>query len=76
VVVLTCFVKCVCVGGVVMCGCFENCVGVLAICVLVFTLLYCVYCVFVLFRLCIFILTCFVCTSVKDHCHRVTTQLQ
>jgi hypothetical protein len=36
-VVLTCFV---------MCWCFENCVGVLAICVLVFTVfLYCLYCV-------------------------------
>jgi hypothetical protein len=32
---------CVCV-GFVMCGCFDNCVGVLVICVLVFTvLLYC-----------------------------------
>ena len=32
---------CVCV-GFVMCGCFENCVGVLVICVLVFTVfLYC-----------------------------------
>ena len=28
---------CVCV-GFVMCGCFDNCVGVLVICVLVFTL--------------------------------------
>jgi len=27
---------CVCV-GFVMCGCFDNCVGVLVICVLVFT---------------------------------------
>ena len=56
VVVLTCFV---------MCGCFDNCVGVLVICVLVFTVLYCLYCVFVLFRLYIFILICFVCTSVR-----------
>jgi hypothetical protein len=32
---------CVCV-GFVMCGCFDNCVGVLIICVLVFTVfLYC-----------------------------------
>jgi hypothetical protein len=32
---------CVCV-GFVMCGCFDNCVGVLVICVLVFTVfLYC-----------------------------------
>jgi len=51
---------CVCV-GFVMCGCFDICVGVLVICVLVFT----VFCVFVLFRLCIYILTCFVCTSVR-----------
>jgi hypothetical protein len=32
----------VCV-GFVMCGCFDNCVGVLVICVLVFT----VYCKFI-----------------------------
>jgi hypothetical protein len=32
---------CVC-EGFLMCGCFDNCVGVLVICVLVFTvLLYC-----------------------------------
>ena len=32
---------CVCV-GFVMCGCFDKCVGVLVICVLVFTVfLYC-----------------------------------
>ena len=32
---------CVCV-GFVMCGCFDSCVGVLVICVLVFTVfLYC-----------------------------------
>jgi hypothetical protein len=42
---------CICV-GFVMCGCFDNCVGVLVICVLVFT-------VFVLFRLRIFILICY-----------------
>ena len=56
---------CVCV-GFVMCGCvcvcwFSNlwvcvCVGVLVIRVLVFTVLYCLYCVFVLFRLRIFTL--------------------
>jgi hypothetical protein len=49
VVVLTYFV---------MCGCFYNCVGVLVICALVFA-------GFVLFRLWIFILICFVCTSVR-----------
>ena len=31
----------VCV-GFVMCGCFENCVGVLVICVLVFTVCVCI----------------------------------
>jgi hypothetical protein len=32
---------CVCM-GFLMCGCFDNCVGVLVICVLVFTVfLYC-----------------------------------
>jgi hypothetical protein len=33
---------CVCV-GFVMCGCFDNCVGVLVICVLVFTV-FCIFC--------------------------------
>ena len=33
---------CVCV-GFVMCGCFDNCVDVLVICVLVFTV-FCVVC--------------------------------
>ena len=49
---------CVCV-GFVMCGSFGN----------MYTCIYCVlyflYCVFVLFRLCLFILICFVCTSVR-----------
>jgi len=44
---------CICVGG-----CFINCVDVLVISLLVFT-------VFVLFRLCIFILISFFCTSVR-----------
>ena len=52
--VLTCFVICGCVYvfvcnvwvclcvGFIMCGCFDNCVGVMVICVLVFTVfLYC-----------------------------------
>jgi len=52
--------------GFVTCGCFDNCVPVLLLCVLVFT----VFCIvftsfFVLFRLCIFVLFCFVCTSVR-----------
>jgi hypothetical protein len=33
---------CVCV-GFVMCGCSDNCVGVLVICVLVFTV-FCIFC--------------------------------
>ena len=49
---------------------YDNCVGVLVICVLVII----EYCVFVLFSICIFIIS-FVCTSVKDYCHRVTAQL-
>ena len=56
-VVLTCFV---------MCGCFDNCVGVLVTCVLaitvfsiICTVLFCLY-----IYIYIFILICFVCTSV------------
>jgi ABC-type bacteriocin/lantibiotic exporter with double-glycine peptidase domain len=41
-----------------MCGCFDNCVGVL---VIVYLYLLC----FVMFRLCIFILISFVCTSAR-----------
>ena len=43
-----------------------KCVGVLVICVLVFTV-FCFVCTvyFILFGLCIFILICFVCTSVR-----------
>ena len=59
---------CVCV-GFVMCG-FCNvwvcvCVGVLVICVVVYTVFCIVFTVFVLFRLCIFILICFVFTSLR-----------
>ena len=39
---------CVCM-GFVMCGCFNNCVGVLVICVLVFTV-FCIVCT--MFMLC------------------------
>ena len=56
------------------CGCFNLfcnmwvsvCVGVLVICVLVFTV-FCIVCTvfYVLCPLCIFILICFVCTSVR-----------
>jgi len=58
VVVLTCFVMfgCVCV-GFVLCGCIDNCVGLLLIFLRVFTV--------VLFSLCIFILICCVCTSLR-----------
>jgi hypothetical protein len=59
---------CVCVAwGVCMCGCFDNCVGVLVMCVLVFTVfLYCFIYVYYLFCL-------YWC---EDYCHQVTTQLQ
>jgi hypothetical protein len=77
---------CVCM-GFVKCGCVYICgfcnvlacvgVGVLVICVLVFTV-FCVVCtVFVLFSLCKFILICCVWTRVKlKYRHRVKTQLQ
>ena len=42
---------CVCVFRY-LCGCFGN-------------MCTCLYCVFVLFRLCIFVLICFVCTGVR-----------
>jgi hypothetical protein len=44
-----------------MCGCSDKCVGVLVICILVFTLL--LYCLFVFYHLCIFILIFPVCTD-------------
>jgi len=49
-----------------MCGCFDNCVDVLVIRVLVFPV-FCIVCTvfLVLFRLCIFILICFDCTGVR-----------
>jgi hypothetical protein len=46
---------CACV-GFVMCGCSDNFVGVLVICVLVFTVLYCFYC-FVYVYLFLFVLS-------------------
>ena len=48
-----------------MWGCFDNCVDVLVICVLLYTVFVLFVLCFVLFRLCKFILTCFVCTSVR-----------
>ena len=66
-VVLICYVICVCVYvcvcvAFVKCGFFDNSVGVLIICVLVFTvILYCfVY-------VCVFLFV----TSVKDYCHEL-----
>jgi hypothetical protein len=65
VFVLTCFVMCVCMCGFcnvwmcvcvgfVMCGCFDNCVGVSVICALVFI-------VFLVFRLLsyLYVLICY-----------------
>ena len=53
----------VCVGlqyvGVLMCECFGN------MCPCIYCVLYCFYSAFVSFRLCIFILICFVCTGVR-----------
>ena len=49
-----------------MWGCFDNCVGVLVIRVLLFyRVLYFLYCDFLLFRLCTFILISYFCTSVR-----------
>ena len=45
--------------GFVMCGCFGN------MCTCIYCVLYCLYYVLVLFCLYIFILICFVCTSVR-----------
>jgi hypothetical protein len=39
--------------GFIMCGCSDNCMDVLVICILVFTVF------FVLFHLCVFILICY-----------------
>ena len=64
-----------------VCGgreCFDNCVDVLVICVLcVYCDVYFLYCVFVLFRICIFIHSYLFCLYWwKDYCHRVKTQIQ
>jgi hypothetical protein len=67
---------CVCV-GFVMCGCFDNCVGVLVTCVLVFIAL-CVVCTRTVFLYCfVYVyLLLFLLSVCKDYCHRVKTQLQ
>jgi hypothetical protein len=62
--IIMCESVCVCVCvyiyvGYVMCECFGN------MCTCIYCVLYCLYWVFVLFCLCIFILICFVCTSVR-----------
>ena len=49
---------CVCV-GFVMSGCFGN------MCTFIYCVLYCLYRILILFRLYVFILICFVCTSVR-----------
>jgi len=51
---------CACVGFI--CGCFENCVGVLVICVLLFIVFLCCF-----FYVHLFLFV----TSAKDYCHRV-----
>jgi hypothetical protein len=48
VVVITCFVVCWCAcAGYVLCGCFDNWVGVLIICILVCTVFCTDYCFYV-----------------------------
>jgi hypothetical protein len=50
-------------------GCFDSCVSVLVtyvdVLVRIYCVLYCLHCVFVLSLLCVFILICFVYTSVR-----------
>jgi hypothetical protein len=55
--------KCV---GVCMCGCFDNCMDVLVICVLVFTEFGFVCAVFLLFLFCTFILIRFFCATATE----------
>jgi len=58
--------------GFVMCGWVWVCVSFVIsvcfgnMCICMYCVLYRLYCVVVLFRLCIFILICFVCTSVRS----------
>ena len=67
VVVLTYFV---------MCGYFDNCVRVLVICVLVFTVFHIVCTVFCIVSFMYIYSYLFYLYWCKDYCHRVTTQLQ
>ena len=46
-------------------GCFDNCVCFGNMCTCIYCVLYRLYCIFVLFRLCLFMLIYFVCTSVR-----------
>jgi len=61
---------CVCVicVGFVMCGCLDNCVDVLVICVLCFYCLYSFVYVYLLLFVCLYYR--------KDYCHQVKNQLQ
>jgi hypothetical protein len=66
---------CICV-GFVMCGCFENCVGVWVICVFVF-IVFCI--VYIAFLYCFFYvyLFLFILSGLVLGCyHRVKTQLK
>ena len=66
---------CVCV-GFVMFRCFDSCVGVLVICVLVFTV-FCIACTVFGVVSFMYIYSYLFCLYwCKDYCHRVTTQLQ
>jgi hypothetical protein len=51
--------------GFVMCGCFDNSVGVLVISVLVFTVFCDVCTCFWIVSICLYILICFVFTSIR-----------
>ena len=63
---LTCFVMCVFYN---VWGCFDNCMSVLVICVLVFT----VFCIVSFMYIYSYLFCLYWC---KDYCHWVTTQLQ
>jgi len=62
--------------GFVMCGCFDNCVGVLVICVLVFTL-FCIVCTVFLYCFVYVYLSLFVLSVlVQELLSRRETKLQ
>ena len=65
--------KCV---GECMWGHFDNCVGVLVVCVLVFTV-FCIFCTVIFIVSFMYNYSClFYLYYCKDYCHRVETQLQ